>query len=626
MRFIRYFVLVLIMCGILLPFGFLLTDSAYASDADAYAVDTVNLGVEQWEYRTGDSPFDKNGKPNWTKKNLTSSEWRPLETNRLKRADTGHYLWLRTKLPEGGWADPTLRIQMNQQFEIYNEQGALVYRFGDFDSKGGGTYQGTPPRIVHLSREDLGHSIYVRVYSDNQSIGIMNQIRLGNSSSLIIHMVRSELHKVVLAGLYIFMGLMAAYVYYRFELQKPFLSFSCFSFFMGIYTICRLSIIYLFADMPRVWMYIEINSLVLGLTGIIAFIRQSFVSGRSVLLKYLWQAPLALLVPVNVLCLLRVVKIPNMLAGYQIFILFAVCVCLYTIFDSARKGNHDARYIMAGAIPFALLSIEDLLETTPFKVIVLPWFSALPSLTYLGIFIFIFSIFIVLMRRMFIMLTQIRDTEKLTLVGQLAAGVAHEIRNPITVISGFLQLMKKDPHNRSYLEIMMSEVNRINLIISEFLLLAKPSVIKFEQHNIKEIVEEILPLFQNMAEDKLIDLTVECPEVLPMIQCERNQLKQVFINVIKNSIEAMKTGGEIKIIVKLYDKKRLLIRFVDQGVGIPADKIAKLGQPFYTTKENGTGLGLMVSHKIIDCHGGRILINSKLKEGTTVDVLLPIRV
>ena len=120
-----------------------------------------------------------------------------------------------------------------------------------------------------------------------------------------------------------------------------------------------------------------------------------------------------------------------------------------------------------------------------------------------------------------------------------------------------------------------------------------------------------------------IQIFVEFESDIPMIVCEENQLKQVFINILKNSIEAMPNGGKIDVKVKVKEKDKVSICFIDQGSGIPEDRIPTLGEPFYTTKEKGTGLGLMTSYKIIESHDGELKISSKINEGTTVEVILP---
>jgi signal transduction histidine kinase len=110
---------------------------------------------------------------------------------------------------------------------------------------------------------------------------------------------------------------------------------------------------------------------------------------------------------------------------------------------------------------------------------------------------------------------------------------------------------------------------------------------------------------------------------LPKISCEENQLKQVFLNLLKNAIEAMPAGGNIDVKVKAKEEGKISIQIIDQGIGIPKDRIPTLGEPFYTTKEKGTGLGLMTCYKIIESHNGQLTIDSEINEGTTIEIILP---
>lgn len=215
-------------------------------------------------------------------------------------------------------------------------------------------------------------------------------------------------------------------------------------------------------------------------------------------------------------------------------------------------------------------------------------------------------------------------SEKLSIVGELAAGIAHEIRNPITSIQGFLQLMQSsNTANQRYFDIIFSEINRIELILSELLMLAKPQAVHYAPKNVRVLMKDVITLLEPQAILKNVQIKTDFPNDTIMIVCEENQLKQVFINFIKNAIEAMNQGGEITLRMKKLNGK-LLIQFIDQGCGIPIELISKLGQPFYTTKEKGTGLGFMVSKKIIENHQGTITIKSELNKGTTIDVLLPL--
>ncbi|MBZ5753851.1 MULTISPECIES: ATP-binding protein [Metabacillus] len=218
----------------------------------------------------------------------------------------------------------------------------------------------------------------------------------------------------------------------------------------------------------------------------------------------------------------------------------------------------------------------------------------------------------------------LEKSEKLALVGQMAAGIAHEIRNPLTSIKGFIQLFKsKYTSEEEYFNLVLSELERINLIIGEFLVLAKPTAIVFKDKDIKSLIKDVVTLINIQAIMNNVQIFVEFESDISMIVCEENQLKQVFINILKNAIEAMPNGGTIDLKVKAKEKDKVSICIIDQGSGIPEDRIPTLSEPFYTTKEKGTGLGLMISYKIIESHDGEIKISSKINEGTTVEVILP---
>lgn len=219
----------------------------------------------------------------------------------------------------------------------------------------------------------------------------------------------------------------------------------------------------------------------------------------------------------------------------------------------------------------------------------------------------------------------IRKSEMLSIVGQLAAGVAHEIRNPLTSLLGFTQLLRSHfSESREYFDIMFSELKRIEYIISEFLVLAKPHTTVFQKKNVVAMLEQMIVIAETNAVINNVQIVTLIEPDLPMINCEENQLKQVFLNLLKNAIEAMPHGGTITVEVKTAGEN-LLIRFQDQGCGIPEKELARLGEPFYTTKEKGTGLGLMVSFKIIENHGGSVLVTSELDVGTTFEIVLPIK-
>ncbi|MEH7886753.1 ATP-binding protein, partial [Bacillus sp. JJ1609] len=218
--------------------------------------------------------------------------------------------------------------------------------------------------------------------------------------------------------------------------------------------------------------------------------------------------------------------------------------------------------------------------------------------------------------------------DKLAAVGQLAAGVAHEIRNPLTSMKGyaeFLQMDEQDPQRQEFLEIILDEIDRVNNIVEEFMVLAKPKAVELEEKNIIPIVQNVVSMLKFEARKRNVKLEFDADEDIVQIECDENRLKQVFLNFIKNGIEAMPDGGDLRVTTEIQDEN-VLISIKDTGVGIPPDTLKKIGEPFYTTKKNGNGLGLMVSFKIIESHNGKVYIESEQNKGTTFKILLPAKI
>lgn len=215
-------------------------------------------------------------------------------------------------------------------------------------------------------------------------------------------------------------------------------------------------------------------------------------------------------------------------------------------------------------------------------------------------------------------------SEKLAVIGQLAAGVAHEIRNPLTSLKGFVQLLEATVDSKpEYFQIMLSELDRIESIIQEFLLFAKPQISNFTFADPHEMLQHVIAIIQAEAMLHNVEVVDKLDPSVPMLWCEENHLKQVFMNILKNGVEAMPDGGTLTVEMTV-DGDAVIICAVDNGCGIPPERIPKLGEPFYTTKEKGTGLGLMVSHRILEAHRGTMTIRSVLGRGTRVEVRIPL--
>ncbi|MBR0601484.1 PAS domain S-box protein [Bacillus safensis] len=217
------------------------------------------------------------------------------------------------------------------------------------------------------------------------------------------------------------------------------------------------------------------------------------------------------------------------------------------------------------------------------------------------------------------------QAQKLAVAGQIAAGIAHEVRNPLTSVNGFLQLMKTQyPERTDYFDIIFSEIKRIDFVLSELLVLAKPQSVHFQEVQLHGLLEQVITLLKTNAVLSNIDLKQPFKKQdAGAILADANQMKQLFINLIKNAIEAMPEGGSIYISTeKVMNEWKITIQ--DEGKGMSEDDIQKIYDPFFSTKTEGTGLGLTICATILKDHHGRMDVVSELGKGTTFHIYLPV--
>lgn len=215
------------------------------------------------------------------------------------------------------------------------------------------------------------------------------------------------------------------------------------------------------------------------------------------------------------------------------------------------------------------------------------------------------------------------QSEQMSVAGQLAAGVAHEIRNPLTSLKGFLQLLQAGIDGEdAYYKIMIDEINKIESITSELLYISKPLTIQKQVESTKEMILEVVSLLAGEARLNNVHIK-KVIKTNSLIYCNRTQIKQALINIVKNAIEAVSKDSTITIKSELRNSY-IYIDIIDEGPGIPDHLIPKLSKPFYTTKQEGTGLGLMITQKIMDEHNGRLEILQNEIKGSTFRLILPI--
>ena len=227
---------------------------------------------------------------------------------------------------------------------------------------------------------------------------------------------------------------------------------------------------------------------------------------------------------------------------------------------------------------------------------------------------------------------RIQLAERLSSLGHLAAGVAHEIRNPLNAIGMGLQRLKREfpPQEESkkeeylsFTELIFKEIRRVNEIIEQFLTLSRPSQLNMKLSSLQDLLKNLGTLLQEEASSQGIQIQAETNSDLPLIKMDNEKLTQAFLNIMKNGMQAMEQGGVLHVETQSF-KDRVEVSFSDSGSGIPPEQMEKIFNYYYTTKEKGVGLGLPIAHRIIEAHGGQLKVESQVGFGTKVTVLLPV--
>jgi signal transduction histidine kinase len=223
---------------------------------------------------------------------------------------------------------------------------------------------------------------------------------------------------------------------------------------------------------------------------------------------------------------------------------------------------------------------------------------------------------------------QLQRAGRLSALGQLSAGLAHEIKNPLASVSGSLDIIASDfppEHSkREFIDIVQKELSRLNKFLGEFLQFARTPKPDPRACDLREVVDSIQRLCSQEASRQGVHIQVSYPDDLPEISVDAAQIQQALLNIVLNGIQAMGSGGQLLIEVK-PDSGALQIRIQDDGPGIPAEHRSQIFDPFFTTKERGTGLGMSIAHQLIHGHGGDIRLLDNGRPGTTFLIRLPQR-
>lgn len=566
----------------------------------------------------------------WERINVQSST--PLKPKESRSA------WYRISLPPLNWDQPGLYISLLYGFEVdvYSDEGRKLYHSAR--NYGSDVYQ----ILVPLTPSSNSQYVYVHTATTVERIGIQKPIIIGNYQEIIRDYANQGLIDVLLGSSLVFIALvMLICVFSLRNIDMPsWLSLNIVIMAVGIIMITHSKFIHTYygeySRLTIILFDIAMQALFPALT---YYFEQITGPGPfSITLKIRkFQVVYSILM---LLCLFINIISNNQFYSVFYFInvtLYAVIIVgqlsLLTVLSIvyAVRKNADAILFAIGFTVFAIVTLGELVwflfQSGQYELTIWKW----------GVVAFVIAFIMIMGRRIVATHEQViqyskelemyngklQRSEKMHIISELAASVAHEVRNPLQVTRGFLQLMRNysSDKEKEYVKLALTELDRASGIITDFLTFAKPELEDVVILNVGEELRQIEGILMPLAnmQGGVIELEVE-PDL--MIYGNSSKFKQVFINLIKNSIEALQDGGTIRI-AGYEEEGAVMICIQDDGIGMDKDELARLGEPYFSNKTKGTGLGLMVTFRIIEVMQGNIRFYSEKGMGTEAIVRFP---
>ncbi|WP_018751016.1 sensor histidine kinase [Paenibacillus sanguinis] len=595
------------------------------------------IQVDHWQI-TWTENFD----PNISVEQLEQiTEWTDVRADGEipQKSSPGMSQWIRFQLPKLTNNTQVMFIEkINAKHIVVNLDGDQVY-----ESQREFNY-GINYVVVPIAEQNSEQTVYIGVSSAIHKIGLFAPVKIGDYQGLMKKFIRNNIPDLVLGSTLIFMAviMLICSIFLKYVNIKMWFSLCGVSFSSGLLVLTYTAFVFWLFDYntaDRLLMVLFDVALFSLLPSLIYFFEQIFGSGYKGLIRRARQVS----VVYSLICFLMLILnqiSPNIFYNlYSIItvqimgvIMIAQFIVLATnIAINVIKGNKEAFILLTGFLIFALFCIGELIGfyySNGYYTLFL-W--------KLGVICFLGALIIILSRRFVanheqvvayskqleLFNNELQRSEKMEIISELAASVAHEVRNPLQVTRGFLQLLveKQQSSDKVFLNMALEELDRASAIITDFLTFAKPEGGKVTELNIlAEFVhiEGILIPLANLQGGKI---TVQIPNNL-YVRGNSSKFKQAFINIIKNSIEALNGEGEIQI-WSYEEDGNVVIHIKDDGEGMDEEVLARLGEPYFSNKTKGTGLGLMVTFRIIEVMNGEICFTSKKGTGTEAVIRFP---
>lgn len=496
--------------------------------------------------------------------------------------------------------------------------------------------------LLPLRLEGEGRLVYLRLETATGKLGIPDFPVVGDYQRMLVSYVKRDLFDIVLGGAYLFMGLAVFFValFARRSRFASWMSLFVILISTGILILTCTPIMYAIWHDYGQWMVRMSNlALYMLLPAITIFVEGIFgkgtfrIVGKLRVFQIIFMAFCTAGLLLNELTSYRFSDycffLSDIMLGGLTIVQFAILAACSIA--RSRRGSRDSVILTAGLGILAVAVAIDLVRyAANFDDELYVW--------KIGTAGFAFSLIAILgrgiredqirllrySRELKVYFDQLQQSDKMEIISQLAASIAHEVRNPLQVTRGFLQLLSKKSEkeqDKSYLLLAMDELDRASKIITDYLTFAKPQLESVQTLRVSEEMAQIAGMLVPLANMRGGEITVDVPDHL-YVKGNPSKFKQAFVNVLKNSIEAFDGQGEIRMWA-YQDRQEVVIHIRDNGEGMDEEVVAKLGEPYFSNKAKGTGLGLLVTIRIVEAMKGKIEFHSRKGHGTEVIVRLP---
>lgn len=605
----------------------------YGVSGTAHGESTEVLDITDWSILWSNSASDSLES---VPLNVPVDEWQPA-ASRIIKPPSAEAVWIRVKLPDMDTRTPGILLDKihGKKISIFADQVKLY--------ESGRAYNYKRSQILLPMHDDLSAEyLYIRVEAVKDYVNIQDEAYIGDFHSLLTRFVKNNLVDIVLGCTFIFIAcvMLVWSIFLNRRYMASVLSLSLVILSVGLLVFTYSPFLHtLFEKYGRLFTELYDISLLILLPSFSLFFEKIFGPGWNGMLRKLRKFQIGY----SAFCLLFwLLNSLNSDHFYDIYYFFSVKVLGFMMIIQfmlllgssmvyAVKGNKNAVIFNIGFAIFAGISLGELIRFFvsggDYQLDLWKW----------GIAGFIAALIIILGRvfaqnheqimkyskELQMFNNELQRSEKMDIISELAASVAHEVRNPLQVTRGFLQLLsrKSDAAEREYLNMATVELDRASGIITDFLTFAKPEYGKVAVLQISDEFKHIEGILAPLAHLQGGTITVDIPDNI-CIQGNSSKFKQALINIIKNSIEALDGDGQIHIRAYVVHEQ-VFIQVQDNGEGMDASVLTRLGEPYFSNKTKGTGLGLMVTFRIIEAMEGSIHYSSKKGVGTEAVITLP---